>query len=54
LKNRLKAFDDYNEKKTYFEDINLTWSDDFESFLKNSAAHGSKEVPKVGYIDGTV
>ena len=54
LKNRLKAFDDYNKKKTYFEDINLTWSDDFESFLKNSAKYGSKENPKVGYADGTV
>jgi integrase/recombinase XerD len=54
LKNRLKAFDDYNEKKTYFEDVNLTWSDEFEKFLKNVATYKRNKVIKVGYTDGTV
>jgi integrase len=35
LENRIKAFDTWNKKKTYFEDISLLWSNDFENYCRN-------------------
>jgi len=32
--NRIKRFDDSRDKKTYLPDINISWSDDFEVWLK--------------------
>jgi integrase len=33
VKNRLKGFDDDRKHATYFEDINIIWSDEFERYL---------------------
>ena len=42
--NRIKRFDDEsNNKKTYLPDINISWSDNFEVWLKEQ-----------GYSDGTI
>jgi integrase len=54
LQNRLIAFDDFNKKKTMFEDITLTWADKFEFFLKNVATHTRNKVKVTGYNDSTV
>jgi integrase len=35
LQNRIEAFDVWNKKKTYFENINLLWSNDFENYCRN-------------------
>jgi hypothetical protein len=48
LQNRLAAFDKYRHKETRFEDISLSWSDDFEFYLRNEA------MDKKGYNAGTV
>jgi hypothetical protein len=54
LQNRLKAYDDYKGKKTLFDDINITWSDDFEYFLTNVATYEKKDGTKVNYTKSTV
>jgi hypothetical protein len=54
LQNRLKAYDDYKGKETLFDDINLTWSDDFEYFLNNVATYEKKDGIKVHYTKSTV
>ena len=41
--NRIKIFDDSNDRKTYLTDINISWSDDFEIWLHEK-----------GYSDGTI
>ncbi len=41
--NRIKRFDDSNDRKTYLKDINISWSDDFEVWLN-----------KENYADGTI
>ena len=48
--NRVIAFDTHKGKKTYFEDIDITWSDKFELYLKNFV----KVKDKVGYTEGTI
>lgn len=48
MQNRLQKFDDYRHKKTRFEEISLSWSDDFEFYLRNEA------MDKKGYNAGTV
>lgn len=50
MRNRVKAFDTYRGKKTYFNDINIVWSDEFERFLRNHAINRKT----VGYKDGTI
>lgn len=50
MKNRLIAFDLYRGKKTYFDDISIVWSDEFERFLRNAAAN--RKI--IGYGDGTI
>jgi len=54
MQNRLKAYDDYKGKKTLFDDINLTWSDDFAYFLNNVATYERKDGTKVSYQSSTV
>jgi integrase len=44
LQNRIEAFDVHNKKKTYFEDINILWSNQFESYCRNTKK----------YTDGTI
>lgn len=51
VKNRLLAFDNYRGKKTYFENIDIIWSDEFEAFLRNEADNGKD---KKGYPDSTI
>jgi hypothetical protein len=41
--NRLKAFDKKRKKTTYFSDITLVWSDDFERFLLKKYSSGTIE-----------
>ena len=43
LKNRIKKYDDSRDQRTMMEDVNITWSDDFEQFLN-----------QIGYKDGTI
>jgi len=50
MQNRLKAFDVYRVKKTYLENIDIVWSDDFERFLRNIP----KNRGKFGYAEGTI
>jgi integrase len=50
VKNRIKSYDDSKGKKTYFEDIDLVWSDKFDSWLLNEAKNGEN----LGYSSGTV
>jgi hypothetical protein len=50
VKNRIKSYDDSKGKKTFFEDIDLVWSDKFESWLLNEAENGEN----FGYSSGTV
>jgi len=50
MKNRVIAFDTYRGKKTYMENIDITWSDNFDLFLRNIAINRNT----VGYGDGTI
>ncbi len=50
MMNRVIAFDNHKGKKTYFENIDITWSDTFELYLRNIA----KIKGRVGYEDGTI
>lgn len=44
VKNRIKNFDIWNRKKTYLENINFTWSNEFERFLREKKyANGTIE-----------
>ncbi len=43
VKNRLQDFDKYRNRKTYLEDINFTWSDDFHPFLMQKYSAGTIE-----------
>ena len=54
MQNRLIAFDDHRGKKTYFENINLTWSDDFAYFLFNVATYKRGEIDIIGYNSSTI
>ncbi len=36
VKNRVKNFDVWNKKKTYLENINITWSNEFETYLRET------------------
>lgn len=46
IKNRVDAFDIHNKKKTYFENINLLWSNDFESYLRNTKKYTEGTIEK--------
>jgi hypothetical protein len=48
--NRIIAYDAHKGKKTYFEDIGIVWSDDFELYLRNIV----KNKKNIGYGDGTI
>ncbi len=50
VKNRIKSFDASTGKRTFFENIDMVWSDKFELWLKNEAKNGKK----IGYNSGTV
>lgn len=52
LKNRIVRFDEFRGRKTYFSDINLTWSDDYEFFAKKE--HGDGTIEKTYTILVTV
>ena len=44
VKNRVRNFDVWNRKKTYLENINITWSNNFERFLREKEyANGTIE-----------
>jgi integrase len=49
-KNRIDDFDIYRNKKTFFEDINITWSDNFESYLRQK----KNEDGSLKYMNGTI
>lgn len=53
LRNRLKAFEDHNGKKLYFEDINLTFSDNLDSWMKNVTVKKNDVFERL-YKDGTI
>ncbi len=46
LKNRIEAFDTWNKKKTYFENINLLWSTDFENYCLNKKEYSPGTIEK--------
>lgn len=46
LKNRVEAFDIHNKKKTYFENINILWSNDFESYMRNTKKYSDGTIEK--------
>lgn len=50
MKNRIVAFDNHRNQKTYFEGIDIVWSDRFEQFLRNEA----KNRELTGYQEGTI
>jgi len=50
MQNRILSFDTYRGQKTYFENIDIRWSDEFEHFLRNIAENKGKK----GYKDGTI
>jgi len=43
VRNRMKRFDDSRDKKTLTKDVNITWSDDLEIWMKGE-----------GFADGTI
>jgi integrase len=43
LLNRVRAFEEHQQKKTYFNDINFTWADAFEEFLIKKYSQGTVE-----------
>ncbi len=51
VKNRITEFDRYKKSVTKFSDINLTWSDNLEDFLRNKVKIGKKSI---GYKAGTI
>ena len=53
MKNRVEAFDKNRGKKTYFEDLDVIWSDEFELFLLNKAENGTKLGYNIGTIEKT-
>jgi hypothetical protein len=50
MRNRVTAYDKYKGSKTYLEDIDIEWSDDFELWLRQSA----KNRDTIGYGEGTI
>lgn len=46
IKNRVEAFDIHNKQKTYFENINLLWSNDFENYLRNTKKYSDGTIEK--------
>jgi integrase len=50
MMNRVKKYDKSKGKKTHFEDISITWSDDFEFYLRSKAKNGKA----IGYNEGTI
>ncbi len=46
IKNRVEAFDTHNKKKTYFENINLLWSNDFENYCRNTKKYSDGTIEK--------
>ena len=50
MKNRVIAFDKYKGNKTYLEEIDIEWSDDFELWLR----HNAKNRKLLGYGEGTI
>jgi integrase len=46
LQNRIEAFDTHSKKKTYFEDINILWSNQFESYCRNTKKYSDGTIGK--------
>ena len=46
VKNRVKKFDSYRGRKTYLEDINILWADEFYIWGINTAKHSEGTVEK--------
>jgi integrase len=46
VKNRVQRFDESRAKKTQLEEINLTWSEDFYIFLRNTEKYGEGTIEK--------
>ena len=53
MKNRLMKFDEHRKKPTLLHDINITWSDQFETFLLNEIKNGEKKGYGLGTIEKT-
>jgi hypothetical protein len=54
MQNRIEAFDIHNKKKTYFEDINILWSTQFESYCRNTKKYSDGTIGKCYTILYTV
>ena len=52
--NRVKDFDDDNNRITYLKDIDLLWSDDFELWMTDKKSYGSGTIEKTYTILKTV
>jgi len=46
VKNRLKEFDDDRDMRTFLNDINLSWSDEFEMWLNNKKKYAPGTIQK--------
>jgi integrase len=53
LKNRIKEFDDFRDNRTYLNDVNITWSDEFEIWL-NKKKYATGTIQKTYTILITV
>jgi integrase len=54
MQNRVKNFDLHQNKKTYLNDINFTWSEEFEDYLRNIAKYSEGTIEKTFTILITV
>lgn len=54
MMNRIKAFDLYNNKKTYLSDINFSWSEELAEFLRHTAKYSEGTIEKTYTILITV
>jgi len=53
LRNRMKAFEDHNKKKLYFEDVNHTFSDNLNIWMKNVMVKKNDAYERK-YMEGTI
>jgi integrase len=49
-RNRIEGFDEFKNNKTLLSDINISWSDSFESYLRNK----KNDDGSFKYMDGTI
>ncbi len=48
--NRVKAYDEYSKKKTFLEDINFTWSDNFNAWMVSVKKYASSTIHRTYQI----